>query len=266
MRVFDCFPFLSEFDVLDVHLAELHDVVDTFVLVEATTTHTGHPKPTYFSRECVARYQQYNIAYRIVELQGPPSGDNPGLNWGREAAQRNAILDVLAELKADDDDIILSLDVDEIPTTTVIEEYRSRQDICCIKMPTYHYNLNTRLETPTADPKICRYRDFKAIGPSQMRYMQTAYPLHVLKGGWHLSFMGGVDKIIEKVKAYAHYDDREPRMQQFISRENVEASIREKKSIYMRPDIKYFDEPNPVLPNHIAENRQRFIDLGWLKE
>ena len=46
--VFDCFPFFNELELLEIRLRELSDVVDKFVLVEATKTHSGLDKPLYY--------------------------------------------------------------------------------------------------------------------------------------------------------------------------------------------------------------------------
>jgi Glycosyltransferase family 17 len=35
MKIFDCFTFYNEFDILKVRLNELSDTVDYFVLIEA---------------------------------------------------------------------------------------------------------------------------------------------------------------------------------------------------------------------------------------
>ena len=48
VRIIDSFTFYNELDILFYRLTLLTDVVDFFVLVEATHTHTGHPKPLIF--------------------------------------------------------------------------------------------------------------------------------------------------------------------------------------------------------------------------
>ena len=48
VRIIDSFTFHNELDILFYRLHLLMDVVDFFVLVEATHTHTGHPKPLIF--------------------------------------------------------------------------------------------------------------------------------------------------------------------------------------------------------------------------
>jgi beta-1,4-mannosyl-glycoprotein beta-1,4-N-acetylglucosaminyltransferase len=265
VKVYCCFPFLNEFDVLDVHLEELRGVVDTFVLVEGTKTHTGHPKPLYFN-ERKEQYKGYPIVHRVVELDGGPTPREPWFNWGREIQQRSAINGVLAELAAADD-IVISCDVDEIAHTSAVADYLLLDDsdsICSIEMITFHYNLNTRLVALNTDAKICRYRDVERIGVADLRYYDQKFHPPVIKGGgWHLSFMGGTDKIIEKMKAYAHYDERDPNQQAYLTRENVEASVRERKSVFMRDDIKYVRDENPPLPRLVARDRKRFIELGW---
>ena len=48
-KVFDCFPFYNELDLLEIRLNILNDVVDYFVLTESTRTFTGKPKPLYYN-------------------------------------------------------------------------------------------------------------------------------------------------------------------------------------------------------------------------
>jgi beta-1,4-mannosyl-glycoprotein beta-1,4-N-acetylglucosaminyltransferase len=58
-KVIDCFTFYNEFKILDLRLAELKDVVDHFILVEATKTHSGENKRLYFDE--VLSYRKSNL-------------------------------------------------------------------------------------------------------------------------------------------------------------------------------------------------------------
>ena len=49
MRIFDTFPFDGELDLLTHHLAEVHHLVDVFVIVEAGQTYQGEAKPCTFA-------------------------------------------------------------------------------------------------------------------------------------------------------------------------------------------------------------------------
>jgi beta-1,4-mannosyl-glycoprotein beta-1,4-N-acetylglucosaminyltransferase len=46
--IVDCFAFFNEFEILELRLRTLEDVVDRFVLCEAGFTHRGDPKPLLF--------------------------------------------------------------------------------------------------------------------------------------------------------------------------------------------------------------------------
>jgi beta-1,4-mannosyl-glycoprotein beta-1,4-N-acetylglucosaminyltransferase len=63
--LYDCFPFFDEFELLQVRLHELADLVDQFVLVESTKTHSGEPKPLYYAE---SRRRFGNLADRIVHV------------------------------------------------------------------------------------------------------------------------------------------------------------------------------------------------------
>jgi beta-1,4-mannosyl-glycoprotein beta-1,4-N-acetylglucosaminyltransferase len=42
-RIFDCFTFFNELDLLEIRLHELAPVVDRFVIAESPVTFTGRP-------------------------------------------------------------------------------------------------------------------------------------------------------------------------------------------------------------------------------
>lgn len=264
-KVYDCFMYFNEEELLRTRIEELWDSVDFFVLVEGSHTHTGNEKPFYF-KENEKAFEKYRDKLISRQVALPPHGKEPWFGWGREILQRASINHALAELKLKDDDIVLSSDVDEIPRARVIEEYKGMAGICCIEERTYHYNLNCQLETPTLDPKICRYRSLKEIGAADLRYYHNAWPCQVIKdGGWHLSFMGGTEKIIEKMRAYAHYDVRDPKMDTYTSWENVEASVKGFKNLFLRDDVKYLKtEDYSDLPGYIMKNFKHFVDAGWV--
>ena len=48
MKVYDCFLFFNELDLLEIRLNELNDVVDKFVIVESTESFSKKKKPLYF--------------------------------------------------------------------------------------------------------------------------------------------------------------------------------------------------------------------------
>ncbi len=50
MKIYDCFTFFNELDLLEIRLEELYPYVDYFVLVEANKTFSGKEKRFYFEK------------------------------------------------------------------------------------------------------------------------------------------------------------------------------------------------------------------------
>ena len=49
IKVIDCFIFYNELELLTYRLNLLYAIVDFFVIVESTHTHTGKEKPLFFN-------------------------------------------------------------------------------------------------------------------------------------------------------------------------------------------------------------------------
>jgi beta-1,4-mannosyl-glycoprotein beta-1,4-N-acetylglucosaminyltransferase len=122
VRIFDTFPFDGELELLDHRLRETFDLVDVFVLVEAAQTYRGAPKPLTF-RENAAQFDWARRKVRHIALSslGPASATPRE----RAAAQRNAI--VLALRDAAPDDHVLLLDVDEVPSRSLLQRLRGHR-------------------------------------------------------------------------------------------------------------------------------------------
>ena len=143
-RVFDCFPFFNELDVLEIRLSELDALVDHFVIVEATHTHTGKPKPLYFA-EHRQRYAQFSRKIIHVVVEDLPL--EPSDHWVREIYQREAIMRGLGD--ADPNDRIITSDCDEIPKPPRVATARWRyrgfsHRIVAFWCENYFYRLNLR--------------------------------------------------------------------------------------------------------------------------
>ena len=68
-KVYDCFPFFNEMELLKMRLEELDGVIDHFVLVESIETQRGALKPLYFkeNRHLFERYLPKIIHFELNE-------------------------------------------------------------------------------------------------------------------------------------------------------------------------------------------------------
>ena len=68
--IYDCFTLRDELDILELRFKILGDVVDKFVISEASTTFTNQPKKLYY-QENADRFKKCadKIIYRPFDLE-----------------------------------------------------------------------------------------------------------------------------------------------------------------------------------------------------
>lgn len=229
MKIYDCFTFYNELDLLDIRFAELYDHVDFFVLVEATTTFQNNSKPLFFE-ENKSRYEKYlnKVIHVIATL---PQDHNP---WINETAQRNAIMQALTE--AEPDDLILISDVDEIIRASVIDYIKQDPvDYYLFRMPYFNLKFNYLLVDEPESYFIwatgCRRKllvspeDLRSLRKQSMDfgYNKRTEQFEVIEhSGWHFTYLGSKDFIKNKIANFSHM---ELNKSQILDQVDVEQSI-----------------------------------------
>lgn len=216
-RIFDCFQFYNELDLLEVRLAELYPVVDRFILVEATYTHAGAAKPLHYAGNR-ARFAAY--ADKIVHIV--VAEDPGGFAWNREAYQRDAILRGLGECRPSD--MILISDADEILRAPVVERLRREPDegatFFAPHLDIFLYFLDLKAPDPWVSVAAAPWELIRRIGANGARYLaKQGIGRPVPDAGWHFTWMGGADRFRAKLEAFAHREmiagfDRDPEANQ----------------------------------------------------
>ncbi|AUN33127.1 glycosyltransferase [Niveispirillum cyanobacteriorum] len=201
-KLYDCFQFYNELDLLEIRLAELSPVVDHFVLVEAAYTHAGTPKPLYYAenRERFARYAD-KIIHVVVE-------DDPGgFAWVREAHQRQAILRGLTQ--AGPADMVIISDADEILRPEIASQLRSvaaeGPSLFAPHLDIHLYFLNLRSQEPWISVAAAPFDLVRQVGANNMRYLaKQGIGQTIPAAGWHFTWMGGIERFLAKLDAFAH--------------------------------------------------------------
>lgn len=233
MKIYDCFTFFNELEILELRLASLYDVVDRFVIVEADKTHANEPKPFNFY-EHFRDYEKYlpKIDYIMDTSVVPYKGAG---DWSIENNQRNNIMKGLSS--AAPDDLIMISDVDEIPNPAIIKTIRESftdknkyVDIiafydttpytknklvpfhcgmmiatflnlspvgCQQQFHSYYFDWVCR-ELPWSGTVIGKFKHMTS--PQAFRNVREVLP-RITNGGWHFSNMGGIEKFLQKVRS-----------------------------------------------------------------
>ncbi|MBP3604422.1 MAG: hypothetical protein J6J79_09790 [Lachnospiraceae bacterium] len=278
--IYDCFTFFNEVDLCLLRMSILDDIVDKFVVVEGTKTHSNNDKPLYFS-ENMYKFEKFKDKIIHIVVDEWPEYDS---RWTFEHYQRNCILKGLTG--CNEDDIIILSDLDEIPNPRAVKKavnfLKKHNGICCFEMFLFFYFLNYLDYSKVFwyyHPKVFKYREFfqkhdsssSDVGqngfdvvttPDQIRLFAGRYfTFH--KGGWHFSTVGSKEHITQILTAIVDSDRIETCDGQITDIDKKilagEHFISSKKSKLCSVKTRMF-LPNYVL-EHIDEYKDYMTDL-----
>ena len=279
-RVFDCFSFFNELDLLEIRLHEHAPAVHRFVLTEATRTHTGHPKPLYFA-ENRSRFAPFlDRIIHIVVDDLAPDGVLEVDNLRREIHQRNALLRGLETARGDD--FVLVSDVDEIIRAEVLDSIVQHPGLLpavhLFELRWFYYFLN--YEKPRrwlgSGPRMAKVKHgwtpqgLRDIHPAddgrhvlrRMRWMRRYHgriaDLTVHRdAGWHFSYMGGIEAVVEKLNAYHHVHPNEYKERSYLAQCFAEGRSYDPTD----PDHMELRAIDSSFPSHLHRNADKFRSL-----
>jgi beta-1,4-mannosyl-glycoprotein beta-1,4-N-acetylglucosaminyltransferase len=216
MKIVDCFTFYNELDLLQYRLAALYDYVDFFILVEATSTYAGHPKPTYYA-DNLYLFKKYGdkIIHMVTDLpfKAPNIDYSKNEQWENEYFQRNCIKECAQSetIGLSKDDLVIISDLDEIIDPQRLAEFRDGRLIAykgfSLSQDMYYYNLCCKNTWFWSKAKIVSYEYLLQKTPEEIR--QEALPL-LEQCGWHLSYFGDVAFIRNKLLEFGHQEYNSP--------------------------------------------------------
>ena len=287
--IYECIIFFNELDLLEIRLNELKDVVDKFVIVEASFTFSSKPKPFYFeeNKDRYSKFLDKIIYVKVEELPYfAPKKRRMGTVHNRhevEHYQRNCTWDGL--LNCNDKDIILIGDIDEIPLADSILEAKNiltnkADSVVCFRQKHFNYFFNGVCVrdghiSPWYGQIATTYKNFKKVGTHSIMDDNISSPM-VLRmskdgnrlknsiiledAGWHFSYLGGIDEIVKKVESFAHEEFDTP---EFLSEDVLEKRLSEGEDIFGRdgyPSIQYIDL-NESFPKYLLDNQDKYKHL-----
>jgi len=223
MKIVDSFIFYNELDLLEYRLSILNEYVDYFILVESSYTFTGKQKKLYY-QENKDRFDKYNHKIIYINVTNPPY-IYPNINykannqWQNEYYQRCQIALGISKILSDlnNEDIIITSDVDEIPNPNILHEIKNNtlvydmSNLNRLQMDMYYYNLKFRVGDGANwhGIKLLNVKTYKEIKLTfqQMRVWEHTHNVAIIKnGGWHLSYFGDKEFIKNKIMAFSHQE------------------------------------------------------------
>lgn len=274
IMVYDCFAFFNELDLLELRLHILNDVVDKFVLVEGTRTFQNKKKELIFEQN-KDRFKPFLDKIIHIVVDKYPAFNfkkfRPSKPWDYDNYQKEFILKGLKDCAPDD--VIIISDVDEIPVPEKVIRYKEEKGIKVFEQLWAHFFINylcvdsgsSNIPHEVNKNGLCVWKGtvmmpYKSITTiKKTRQMRGGSPdeiVSVEEGGWHLSFLGGTEKIVEKLSAYAHTEYNKP---EYENPELLEKALLEGKSLFDIPHkYKFFPLTDKMFPKYLLENKEKF--------
>jgi len=295
MKIFDCFMYFDEEQVLDLRLNVLYQNVDYFVIVESIYNHKGEKRNLLFNSQKFEKFNDkiiYLVYDKIPQLVEPiKETDNEKEKDGkyimnalyRENAQRDFILEGLKSAKKDD--LILISDVDEIPKLSSVNLNQIKNEIILFKQDMFYYKYNLSLPNfKWTGTKAVKRKNL--VSPQWLRNVKDRkYPFYrvdtffsdkkyiniqiINDGGWHFSNIKSPEMIEHKLRSYLHHREFD---QVSLSIKEINELVKKKQAIYdLRVDKRVNKVGNGVilenfemkkLPNYINNNIDKY--KNWL--
>lgn len=275
-KVYDCFAFFNELDLLELRLEELDSFVDCFVLVESTRTFQKKPKELIFEKN-KERFKKYlpKIRHIVVDFfPGFFAKWRTPRPFDYDNHQKEQIL--LGLKDASPEDWIIVSDVDEIPNLHHVKDWKDRRIKVFQQRMSWFYLNNVIMDYPEPyeitpqgykpwhgtvmlkSSDLTKKKTIKKTRLLREARTNTSEIEIILEGGWHFSYLGGISKVREKIQAYAHTEHNK---NEFLSDEVLREVLANKRGLYgldIKAQVMAIDSSFPQV---LQKNPEKFKEL-----
>ena len=290
MKIFDCTNYFNEDLMYGLRLEILDKYVDKFVVAESMYTHSGQPKKLHFD---INRYQKFKhkIHYIVVEDEPSELIKLDGLTYNQVQAMKrvNSLkrikqqYDVLVNgiVDANDDDLIILSDCDEIPNLKNIKDAKLKK-IMIFKQLLFYYKFDLHHNAMTwYGSKGCLKKDLltfnwlrniknKKYKPWRLDtfFSKNKYTsVNILEnGGWHFTNIKSPKDIVMKLSNFGEHNEFE---MSDIDTAKMTKLVNDKKVYFNhtadKNDMNKYDYGHQLvkidkeqLPNFLVDNYSKF--------
>tara|TARA_B100001029_G_scaffold178342_1_gene184887 strand:+ start:788 stop:1657 length:870 start_codon:yes stop_codon:yes gene_type:complete len=288
--------YYDEDEMLNLRLNILNKYVDKFIVAESKFTHSGKIKDKNFDINKFSKFKnKINYFYiekepknisKILDADSQDEKNNKKIlnAMARDNFQRNCLSDGIRD--ANDEDLIILSDLDEIPNLENVEFEKIKNNILLFEQKIFYYKFN--LLYPNFlwyGSKACKKKNF--LYPQWLRNIKNKkYPfwrfdtffskkkyqnIYILKdGGWHFTNIKSPEQIHNKMINFAHHFEYEKSnfsendMKNFIKNRVVFYDhFSDKNKNRFKSQIKLEIAKRGILPKYLIENIENYKD--WVE-
>lgn len=243
MKIFDCFIFNDELDMLEFRLKYLYPAVHRFILLESDHTFSGKPKPYHFT-ENRDRFKPWadkiihlpieqdpsQFEFKEVKTYTPDDGA-----FQMEAQCRLALQH--ADGYIDDDSVLLLSDVDEIWNRNLapkLSSHLTAYNLLSFHMEFFAYQFTNK---NTYGPDVNWFGTVAVKGSTWKRhhpqyFRDKRHAGNIMSpGGWHFSWMGPIKN---KIQSFSHTEFNRPEII-----DGIDEAVSKGVDVLHRPGVVY---------------------------
>lgn len=238
--------FHWEFDLLELRMRELWNVVDCFVITESTCDHRGKPRDLLLHKHR-ARFE-WAREKMVINISDPP--EEATNSWDYERHHRRESIRAVNQLEPKGDDLLLVSDLDEIFRATAVEKIKDECGVYTMHMPMYYFYFNLFVHDwfmPTA-------LSYKYV--SDLDGIRNCGGYIIQNAGWHFGYLGSEENILHKLKTFAHDEYDTP---EFASLENIRRALENKEDLFGRTGVDFVvQEIDDSWPKYLVDNLDKY--------
>tara|TARA_B100001123_G_scaffold124384_2_gene144842 strand:- start:1319 stop:2161 length:843 start_codon:yes stop_codon:yes gene_type:complete len=277
--------------MMDIRFNILNEKVSKFIVVESKFSHSGREKKLNFD---INNYKKFKdkIIYLVIEkepeniLKIDDSGDSLGIQRLNSLKRIEQSYDFIQNglNEANENDLILLSDNDEIPNLDSDKFVKSNKDIFIFRQLFFYYKFNLLYNSMFwHGTKACKKK--KLVSMSWLRNLKNKkYPfwrfdtlfsknkytnLEIIEnGGWHFTNLKSPEDLFEKMKNFGHHNEFD---KSGIGIEDIRKKIEKHELFYDH----FLDQSDPkkwnsnyklkktelnILPKYIQENESNLRD------
>ena len=267
-KIFDCFTFFDENFLVNSRFEILNDVVDYFVIVESKYDHQGKKKDINF------KLQNNKFRNKVRYILHDDKDLKSLTGWEAEKSQREKLFSGISD--ADNDDIILFSDSDEIPNPNLLKNFFLKKKFAIFMQKFFVYKLNifNEHESPWEGTRACKKKDLETFTHLRKKILKknltkSFWKVHIEKnirlineGGWHFNNLYPANIISKKLQVFPH---REYNNQEYYDLDVINNKIKNLEDLYKRGHKYKKININDNLPNYFFKNISKFKEY-FLKD
>ena len=197
MKIFDCTTFYQSNVLFELRFHTLKNIVDHFVICESNLTHSRRRKEFLFNYKKWKKYKDKIIYIKLTDIPKNLNGHSL-LQFQAEQINRGLV-------KADDNDLIIYSDEDEIVNPKILKTFLYNKFKYGVFMQnSYYYKFNIQSKTEGhgnwPGSRICQKKNLisftklKLLKIKNLKYSFWRFDKEksiqlIKQGGWHFTYL-----------------------------------------------------------------------------